>query len=404
MTSLRKEKCSLLASVTLALCVVLSACGSLGGRGENSARSAKTYASAGEYDEVEGASGMLGRQMKAERAAPSPKRGVKSEPAPSERMVVYTADFSLEVESIRQSLDRIEGLARGLEGFIESVGTSDSYRGARVVLRVPVKKFEKALEEVEKLGAVADRSVTASDVTMEFNDITLRLETTTRVRDRMYELLKRVGKVEERVKILREIQRLTEQIDLLTARVNYLAGRARFSTISLNLKAAVRDTVRSFIPSPFPWIAGLSPEKRSVFDDGKKVSFDVPAGFFSMKRDYYEGSSPFLFSAPDGSLGVRLGLVENYPPADIRFWVEAFEIDVKNRMYRLEKSDELSGQHGLSFKRYLFVRADGGLYMVAFAEAGGYIWVAEAVSRSGEDYRRNAAAIESFIKSVRGQQ
>lgn len=400
--NLKKKRYAILSLLALVLCIVVSACGSLGGRAEKSARSAEAYAPAGEYDELEGAAGLVGDQLKSDRAAPSPKRGAKSEPAARERMVVYTADFSLEVESIRQSLDRIGSLVKGLEGFIESVSTSDSYGGARVVLRVPVKNFERALPEIEKLGTVTDRRVTASDVTMEFNDITLRIDTAKRVRDRMYELLRRVIKVEERVKILREIQRLTEQIDVLTTRMNYLAGRARFSTITVSMKAAVRDSVRSFIPSPFPWIAGLSPEKRSVFDDGKKLSFDVPGGFFSLKRNYYEGSSPFLFTSPDGTLGVRLGLADNYPPADIRFWTEAFEIDVKNRMYRLEKSDELSGQHGLSFRRYLFSRAGGGRYLVAFAVSGGSIWVVEAVSQSEAAYTRNAAAIDSFITSIRG--
>ncbi len=397
-----KNKTITLAVFIVAAFMVVPSCGSLGERNKKMSESAgRANAPAAEYDAEEGASGMLGEDEKAERFASSPKRSDKAKTASRARMVVYSADFSIEVESIKQSLDKIGSLVKNLEGFIESVSTADSYGGARVVIRVPVKRFDEALAGAEKLGVVLDRSVTASDVTMEFNDIALRIDTAKRVRERMYELLKRVTKVEDRVKILREIERLTGQIDVMTTRINYLAGRARFSTITLNLKARVKDTVRSFIPSPFPWIAGLSPDKRSIFDDGKKTVFDAPAGFFALKKNFYEGDSPFLASAPDGTTGMRLGLAENYPPADIAFWAEAFEIDARNRMYKLEKTDEISGQHGLSFKRYLFALGGGKRYLVAFAVGGGHIYVVEAVSESVAEYTKHAAAVDEFIKSVR---
>ncbi|HSV98345.1 MAG TPA: DUF4349 domain-containing protein [Spirochaetota bacterium] len=396
-----KNKTIVLTAFALAAFIVVS-CGSLGDRGRKSlGKAGESFAPVSEYDAREGASGMLDDEERNDLASPSAKGIVKDKTAPRERMVVYTADFSIEVESIKQSLDTIGAMVKNLEGFIESVTTSDSYGGARVVLRVPVKRFDEALAGAEKLGNVLDRSVTASDVTMEFNDITLRIDTAKRVRERMYELLKRVTKVEDRVKILREIERLTEQIDMMTTRMNYLAGRARFSTITLGLRARVKDSVRSFIPSPFPWIAGLTPDKKSIFDNGKKTSFDAPAGFFALKRNFYEGDSAFLVSAPDGTTGMRLGLAENYPPADIAFWAEAFELDVRNRMYKLEKSDEISGQHGLSFRRYLFALSGGGRYLVAFAVGGDSLYVVEAVSESEAAFARHAAAVEVFIKSAR---
>ena len=98
---------------------------------------------------------------------------------------------------------------------------------------------------------------------------------------------------------------------------------------------------------------------------------------------------------------MRLGPVENYPPADTAFWAEAFEIDARNRMYKLEKSDDISGQHGLSFRRYLFALSGGRRYLVAFAVGGGNLYVVEAVSDSEAGYARHAAAVEAFIKSVR---
>ncbi len=315
-----------------------------------------------------------------------------------ERLVIYVAKFSLVVRSVRRSMNEINNIVSRFDGFIESTVTSDSYRYAKVVVRVPVKNFEDAIESFEKIGTVTDKSVTASDVTMEYNDVVLRLETAKRVRRRMYELLKRVKKVKERVKILREIERLTTVIDSLTSRMNYLKNRASYSTIVLNLRAMVKDVVKRYIPSPFPWIAKLNPYRRTIFDDGEGILFDKPEGFFHLEKEFYRGRGKFLFVTPDQSTGIRIGFVENYPPADLEFWNEAFKIDLRNRMYKIITEDELQGKRKITYRRFTVKLSSGNVYLVAFAVRGEKIMVIEAIFPDEKIYSKKRTIIEEFIK------
>jgi hypothetical protein len=317
-----------------------------------------------------------------------------------DRLVIYVAKFSLMVRSVRRSMDEINNIVSRFNGFIESTITSDSYRYAKVVVRVPVKNFEDAIKSFEKIGTVTDKSVTASDVTMEYNDVVLRLETAKRVRQRMYELLKRVKKVKERVKILREIERLTTIIDSLTSRMNYLKNRASYSTIVLELRAMVKDVVKRYIPSPFPWIAKLDPYRRTIFDDGEGIQFNKPEGFFHLDKEFYSGKSTFLFVTPDQSTGIRIGFVENYPPADLEFWSEAFKIDLQNRMYKIISEDELQGRMKMHYKRFSVKLSSGGIYIVAFAVHGEKIVVIEATFPDEKNYSQKSTIIEEFIKSI----
>jgi hypothetical protein len=325
----------------------------------------------------------------------------REEEKPKERLVIYVAEYSLHVESVRQAMREFTTLVARFNGFIESAVTSDSYRYAKVVLRVPVKNFEDTLKEIERMGTVTEREVTASDVTMEYSDISLRLESAKKVRQRLYNLLKRVKKVKERVKILREIERLTTIIDSLSSRMKYLDNRARYSTIVIHLRAKVKDVVRQFIPSPFPWIAALDPSRRSIFDDGGDLSFEKPVGFFFLEKEFYrEKSSAFLFITPDQSTGIRIGIVENYPPADLKFWHEAFAIDLQNRMYKVLAADELSGKHRLKFKRYVVQLSSGERSVVAFAVSGDRIIVIEARFAGEKNYASYKGVLEKFIMST----
>jgi hypothetical protein len=235
---------------------------------------------------------------------------------------------------------------------------------------------------------------------MEYNDVALRLETAKRVRQRMYELLKRVKKVKERVRILREIERLTTVIDSLTSRMNYLRNRASYSTIVLKLRAMVKDVVKRYIPSPFPWIAKLDPYRRTIFDDGGGIQFNKPEGFFHLEKEFYRGRGKFLFVTPDQSTGIRIGLVENYPPADLEFWNEAFKIDLRNRMYKVISEDALQGRMKTAFRRFTVKLSGGNIYVVAFAVRGDTIMVLEATFPDEKNYKGKSTVLEKFIKST----
>jgi hypothetical protein len=209
--------------------------------------------------------------------------------------------------------------------------------------------------------------------------------------------------VSERIKILREIERLTVIIDSMTSRMNYLKDRANYSTITLELQAVVKDVVRQYSPSPFAWIANLKPGARSLYNDEGDLTYENPSGFFYMKKEFFkERRSAFLFITPDQKNGIRAGTALNYPPADMQFWKEAFEIDMKNRMYGTISSDEIKGN--LTFTRMTFKMGGDNFYTVAFAvekkHEEGRIVIIEASFGSEAAYKQYLPAVDRFIKSL----
>lgn len=350
---------------------------------------------------IEGAAGMRDYYKSSEYTSDkNTEETLKSEKAP-ERMVIHTAEYYINVQSVRNTIDAVNSMVNRFGGHLESAVTSDSFRSARIFIRVPVKKFEALLEEFEKMGEVTYKNVTALDVTMEYNDIALRVETAKKVRDRFYELLKKVKKVEERVKILKEIERLTQLIESLTTTLKSLGDRANFSTVILNLKAKVSDTVKNYIPSPFPWISGLNPDRKTIQKNADGMDFTTPSGFFMLEKQFYESKGRYLFISPGNNAGIRMGLADNYPPADMSFWDEALKIEMKNRMYRVVSEDEISNQYATKMKRYRFGMPGDRIYEVAFSVTAKGIVVIETIYETKESFERYKEPVSGYLKSLR---
>lgn len=387
---------------------VYSSCAgrSMGGQVPSERSSREYYAqspAAERARRLEGASGLSDTARQDEEAPAqsddSPASGRKAEQK-QDRMVIYDGRYRISVESVKNTVKEVESIVSRYNGFLQSVNTSDSYRRANMVLRIPVDKFDAATRDVEKLGEVLHKQVSASDITMQFNDINLRLNTAMKVRERLYQLLARVDKVKERVKVLREIARLNTTIDSYTAQINYLRDRATFSTISLDLQAIVRDTARQYISSPFQWIAQLNPQQRSIYEKDSSISYSNPQGFFMLKEEFNDRRGQYLFQNPSRTISMRIGSVENYPPADKKFWEEAFTIDLENRKYRVEGKNTIEAKNGLTFTAYRIRLGDDSNYIAAFGVTGDKIIVFEARIENDEAYKNNKAVIDKYLSTV----
>ncbi len=318
----------------------------------------------------------------------------------AERMVIYSADYRIAVDNVSSSVDRLTRVAADYKGFIESAVTSDSYRSARVVVRVPVASFEAALARLSELGEIQSRQVNASDVTAEFRDMSLRVKTAEKVRERLKELLKRTVDVKERIQILQEISRLTGIIDSHNARLRAMKDSADMSTIVVNLAARVREVTSVYIPSPFQWLAGVTPERRSMFKGLRAFEYGTPSGLFLHKKEFAAKKHPWLLDSPDGAMGIRLGVVKNYPPGDLKFWDQALRAEAEARRYREASRTEVTGRSGMRFVLYVYEYAADSRYAVAVGVHGKRVAVIEAMYRSDERKESREKTLVEFIKTV----
>ncbi|GMT49059.1 MAG: hypothetical protein IEMM0008_0598 [bacterium] len=318
----------------------------------------------------------------------------------NDRLVIYRGNITMIVDSVKGSVKHIEALVKEYKGFIDEITSSDSYRKARIVLRVSPKYFEKAIKEITKLGRVKNKEISASDVTEEYFDNLLRLESKKRILARLKELLKRAIKPKERIKVLKEIERISAQIQTMEAQVKYLRSQADFSTITLLLETHIREDVKKYIASPFPWIRSIGSDDWPSYDVTKSFTFTKPEGFFLMSREYKAKKVKYLLVNPGKTAKIRMGLVKNYPKASVKFWGEALQIDAQNKKYKLIEKLNISSKD-VSFIGHVYRIAPERIFFYAISVKDKEIYLVEGIFSNEETYKKNVKNLEIFLKSLR---
>jgi hypothetical protein len=164
-----------------------------------------------------------------------------------QRLVIKTADLSLQVDSARDAEASLRTLVGQLGGYVVKVETSgtDESMSSHVIFRVPAERFDQALTGVQGLAKkVLARTVGGDDVTEEFVDLESRLKNLEATRDRLQSFLDKAENVDDALKVNQSLSDLQGQIEQLKGRKQFLERSAALSTISVTL-------------SPLPTIAPI---------------------------------------------------------------------------------------------------------------------------------------------------
>jgi hypothetical protein len=164
-------------------------------------------------------------------------------PAPAsqqdlQRLVIKTADLSLQVDSARDAEAALRALVGRLGGYVVQVETSgiDENMSARITFRVPADRFDEALSGAQGLAKkVLARTVGGDDVTEEFVDLESRLRNLEATRDRLQSFLDKATTVEYALKVNQSLSDLQGQIEQIKGRKQYLQQSAALSTIAVSL-------------------------------------------------------------------------------------------------------------------------------------------------------------------------
>jgi hypothetical protein len=204
--------------------------------------------------------GFAGKEMP-RRGAPAvalgkqqsqPPKQPQSDPvAMKASVIIYSANLTMAVFEVNNSLAIIEGVAKELGGFLQR------RENTSITVRVPAERFDEAVRRIEKVGDMLNRNISAEDVTEEFADLEVRLKGAKAVQDRLIALLAKAHKVEESVIIERELTRVTSEIERIEGRMKFLKDRAVFSTITVVFQPKSSETVQSTFRLPTPWLNEL---------------------------------------------------------------------------------------------------------------------------------------------------
>ncbi len=162
------------------------------------------------------------------------------------RLVVKTADLSLQVEKVSDAEASVRALATRLGGYVVKVETSgtDENLTSRITFRVPAQRFEDALSGAEGLAKkVLGRTVGGEDVTEEYVDLDSRVRNLEATRDRLLTFLDKATKVEDAIAVNNSLNDIQGQIEQAKGRIQYLKQSSALSTISVAL---------SPVPPPTP--------------------------------------------------------------------------------------------------------------------------------------------------------
>jgi hypothetical protein len=155
-----------------------------------------------------------------------------------QRLVIKTADLSLQVDSARDAETALRTLVGQLGGYVVKVETSgtDESMSSHVIFRVPADRFDQALSGVQGLAKkVLARTVGGDDVTEEFVDLESRLKNLEATRDRLQSFLDKAETVDDALKVNQSLSDLQGQIEQLKGRKKFLEQSASLSTISVTL-------------------------------------------------------------------------------------------------------------------------------------------------------------------------
>ncbi len=179
------------------------------------------------------------------KAAPAP--GQPAAPAPA-TLIIYQGEMQRRVEEKQSpaTLDRIIDIAESIGGYL------GDRKDASVQVRVPSSRFRETLQQIEKLGDVMHRSVSANDVSEQYNDLEVKLQNLKATQKRLHEFLARAAAMQDMLSVNKELERVSAEIDAIEGKMRYLKSRAAFSTINVSVqpKPTTQIALEKQTPAP----------------------------------------------------------------------------------------------------------------------------------------------------------
>jgi hypothetical protein len=231
-----------LAAVLLAAALALTGCSGAGDSG-----------SGGSDDKAAAKSDAQGP------AAPGGEKdasGAKATRAPRlTSSIIRTASLTVQVKNVPKALDEARTTTETAGGYVGNESTTRDGKGherTRVVLRVPVDKYDDVLADLQGAGKLLDRTAKAEDVTDQVVDVESRVKSQRASVARVRELMDQTTELSDVVALEGELSTREADLESLLAQQASLKDRTSLATITLSLsetpvKTAAEDDDPGFL-------------------------------------------------------------------------------------------------------------------------------------------------------------
>ena len=167
------------------------------------------------------------------------------------RKVVYTGQFCVAVGDVAVSIQATKALADKLGGYMLRMTTNT------IVIRVPADKFDAAVAELNRMGTVLNKDISAQDVTDQYMDLEMRLKNAKATQQKLLALLEKSQVVRDTMDIEKELQRITTEIERLQGQLNKLSNEVAFSMLTVLFNQTSSAPAETQVKLPFYWLGRI---------------------------------------------------------------------------------------------------------------------------------------------------
>jgi hypothetical protein len=152
--------------------------------------------------------------------------------------IIRTASLTVEVKDVPEALASARTTAEDAGGYVgeETTGRdADGHEHTRVVLRVPVERYDEVLTGLQGTGRLVDRTAKAVDVTDQVVDVDSRITSQRASVGRIRALMDKATKLSDVVALEGELSSRQADLEALLARQASLKDRTSLATVTLSL-------------------------------------------------------------------------------------------------------------------------------------------------------------------------
>jgi uncharacterized protein DUF4349 len=167
-----------------------------------------------------------------------------------DRMVIRTAQLTVEVTSMEQTLAKVRQIASRDGGFVSASNThvervNDQDRTvADLTVQVRSSSADSTLSDLRALGNVTSESSGSQDVTEEYVDLDSNLRNLQASESAILKLMDKATQIQDVLALQRELTNVRGQIERIQGRKTYLERRSDMATITLALRLPPVESAR----------------------------------------------------------------------------------------------------------------------------------------------------------------
>ncbi|MDX3312156.1 DUF4349 domain-containing protein [Streptomyces sp. ME08-AFT2] len=221
-----------LAGLLLAVGLTLAGCS---GAGDESGSAASDKAAAGEAAPQDAGAA---QDADAKEGAGASGSKATAAPRPAANRIIRTATLTVQVKDVSKALDEARTTTENAGGYVgdeTTVRDEDDAERTRVVLRIPVEKYDDVLAGLQGAGKLLERTAKAQDVTDQVVDVESRIASQRVSVARVRELMDRAVKLSDVVTLEGELSNREAALEALLAQQASLKDRTSLATITLTL-------------------------------------------------------------------------------------------------------------------------------------------------------------------------